>query len=310
VLILGRIVEGLTAGAISAMYACVADTYPPAERGAVYGLLGAAGGLGFMLGPVLGGLLGGISLAAPLYLATILALGNAAWVYLRLPESRPATTRADKLGLLHLNPLRPLAAALRYGGLRVLFAAAFCFFGAGTLLQSNLAVLLKDHLGFDTAAIGVVLLGVGAMDIVSQGLLSPPLIRRFGERRTATVGLVINAMGFAAIALVAFTAWVPLLIGGMAIFTLGDGLFQPAQNGMIASAAPEGKQGEVQGANQAQQAIARTIGPLVGAALYTMLPAGPYLLGAVIVLGGAVVLLAAGRARQRAGGPSDGLRAG
>src|ERR1700744_5116717 len=105
ILFLGRVIDGLTAGNVSTIYAYVADTVAPSERARIYGLLGAIGGFGFMLGPVAGGMLGAISPAAPLFAAAALTLGNAAWVYLALPESvTPAATR-PAWRWRQLNPL-------------------------------------------------------------------------------------------------------------------------------------------------------------------------------------------------------------
>jgi len=93
VLVLGRVIDGLTAGSISALYAYVADTHHPEERGPAFGMLGAAGGLGFMVGPVLAGALGQVSLAAPLYGAAAVALANCALVWFGMPESHPHARR-------------------------------------------------------------------------------------------------------------------------------------------------------------------------------------------------------------------------
>jgi MFS family permease len=121
ILFAGRMIDGLTAGNISTVYAYVADTFAPAERGRIYGLLGAVGGLGFMLGPVAGGLLGAIFPAAPLFAAALLTLGNIAWVYFALPESiaRDATRPAWRWQ--QLNPLAQLAHVLGIAALRVPF---------------------------------------------------------------------------------------------------------------------------------------------------------------------------------------------
>jgi len=290
VLFLGRIIEGLTAGSISAMYAYVADTHAPEERGPAYGMLGAAGGLGFMLGPVAGGLLGQISLSAPLYVAAAVAVLNAVWVYFSVPESLPPEKRAARLHPAEFNSIVQLSAVLADGRLRGIFIAAFLFFGAATLMQSNVSVLLKDLLNFNSAAIGLTLLGVGLMDILSQGIAAPKLLPRFGERRVAIAGLIINGLGFALYALLAFAPSLPLLVAAVFVFTFGDGLFQPSSNTMISHAAPDGQQGRVQGANQAQQSIARMIGPLASAWLYGLSAAGPYIAGGMIVLAGAALL--------------------
>ncbi|HEU4776132.1 MAG TPA: MFS transporter [Telluria sp.] len=290
VLIAGRVIEGLTAGSISALYAYVADTHGPAERGPVFGMLGAAGGLGFMLGPVLGGLLGQMSLSAPLYGAAVLALLNAILVYRAMPESLLRDKRSARLHWGQFNALGQLAAALREPRLRVLFAVGFCFAFGSTVLQSNLAVLLKDLLSFQPAGIGFVLAGIGVMDIVSQGLAAPRLLPRFGERRVARAGLVFNGLGLVALACLAAYPRLPLLVCGIALFTFGDGLFQPSASTLIANAATAERQGEVQGANQAQQSVARMAGPFASAWLYGLFAGAPYAAAAVVVLLAAKVL--------------------
>ena len=284
VLVLGRVIEGLTAGSISALYAYVADTHAPAERGPAFGVLGAAGGLGFMLGPVLGGALGQVSLSAPLYGAAGLALMNCALVWFWMPESHPDARRSKRLSLRQFDAVGQLMRSLGEERLRRLFLVVFCFALGGAVLQANLAVLLKDFLAFQPAQIGLVLAGVGVMDIVSQGFAAPRLQARFGERRVASAGLAINGLGLAAFALLPLHAAAALLAAGIAMFTFGDGLFQPSASALIANASPAERQGEVQGANQAQQAIARTAGPLAAAWLYGASASAPYAIVAVVVL--------------------------
>ena len=297
VLLLGRVMEGLTAGSIATLYAYVADTHAPAERGPAFGLLGVAGGLGFMLGPVLGGVLGQFSLSAPLYGASALALVNAWLVQRYLPESLPAAKRGARALGGRFNAISQLAQALRERRLRLLFGVVFCFAFGSVVLQSNLAVMLKELLAFGPAAIGFVLAGIGVMDIVSQGLVATWLLPRFGEQRVATAGLLINAGGLLLLALLGMFPVLPLLAGGIAMFTFGDGLFQPSVSALIADAAPAGRQGEVQGANQAQQSIARMGGPLASAWLYGLHAAAPYAVAATVVL-----LAAAALGRRKARG--------
>lgn len=294
-LLAGRVIEGLTAGSISTMYACIADTHAPHERGPAFGLLGVAGGLGFMLGPVLGGLLGQWSLSAPLYGAAIVAMLNAALVWRWLPESLPLARRSVPAQPGRMNAISQLASALQLPSLRLLFGVVFCFALASVLLQSNIAVLMKDLLALTPASIGLVLAGVGVIDIVSQGLVVRRLLPRFGERRVAGAGLLINASGLLLLAWLARFPLVPLLLCGVALFTFGDGLFQPSVNALIADAAPDSRQGEVQGANQAQQSIARMLGPLAGAWLYALHPGAPYAVAGLVGLVAAGCLMRKGR---------------
>jgi MFS transporter, DHA1 family, tetracycline resistance protein len=107
---------------------------------------------------------------------------------------------------------------------------------------------------------------------------------RFGEASLSRVGLAINAVGLVMIAAIAFFPSSILLYTAVVVFTLGDGLFQPSINSLIANAAPHGMQGRVQGANQAQQSVARMLGPLLGALLYTLGPSIPYFAGSVLIL--------------------------
>ncbi len=294
VLFLGRIIDGLTGGNISTMYAYVADITEPRERGRYYGMLGAAGGLGFIVGPAIGGFVGQFSVTAPMFVAAGVTAINVVWAYLALPESVPRERRPSTFQLSQLNPLAPLRLLSKSTALRIAFGASFLFFFGATMLQSNLSVFLKDILDFGPAQIGIVLFTVGIMDIVSQGLLTGRLLPRFGERRLARGGLLINACGFAMIGLVAVSPSLVLLFAGVIVLTLGDGLFQPAMGGIIADAAPTGAQGAVQGANQAQQSIARILGPLLAAFLYTLGPGVPYVTGAAVVVVALVILSAFG----------------
>jgi DHA1 family tetracycline resistance protein-like MFS transporter len=295
ILFAGRIVDGLTAGNISTVYAYVADTFAPAERGRIYGLLGAVGGLAFMLGPVAGGLLGTIYPAAPLFAAAILTLGGIAWIYFALPESIAAGAARPVWHWRQLNPFAQLTQVFGIAALRVPLTAAFSFFFAGTMLQSNFAVYLKDVLQYGPAGIGWVLLAVGIMDIVSQGLLTRALLPRLGAELLTRWGLAINAIGFALIGCLVFVPRIEFLLISIAIFTLGDGLFQPAMNAIIANAAPADAQGQVQGANQSQQALARMLGPLLAAILSPLSASAPYWIAGLIAMLGVSVLSIAGQ---------------
>src|SRR5262249_39508783 len=142
-----------------------------------------------------------------------------------------------------LNPLAQLSHVIGIAALRMPFAAAFSFFFAGAMLQSNFAVYLKDVLQFGPSGIGWALFTVGVMDIVSQGLLTRALLPRIGAEVVAQSGLFINAIGLALIACLVFVPRVEFLVASIVIFTLGDGLFQPAISGLIANAAPPDAQG-------------------------------------------------------------------
>ncbi len=251
-----------------------------------------------MLGPVAGGLLGSISPVLPLFAAAAVTLVSAAWVFFALPESVSRKTAPFVLNWRQLNPLTQLANVLRRGELRVPFAAAFSFFFAGTMLQSNFAVYLTQLLGFGPTGIGWALFGVGVIDIVSQGMLSRVLLPRLGAERMTRLGLAINAAGFALIACLVFMPTIALLCASLFVFTLGDGLFQPAINETIANAAPADMQGAVQGANKAQQSLARMVGPLLAAVLSPFDLSAPYWAACAVVLAGLALLSMSSRSAR------------
>jgi DHA1 family tetracycline resistance protein-like MFS transporter len=291
VLFLGRIIDGFTAGSISTVYAYVADVHEPADRGRIFGMLGAVAGLGFMFGPVLGGALGAVAPTAPLFTAAAVTLVNAAWVYFALPESLKKRDEPVAWQWRQVNPVRQLKEMLRVPALRIPFLASFAFFFAGAILQSNFAVYLQAVLAFGPVSIGWTLFGVGVMDVVSQGVLTRALMPRLGAERLSRLGLGINAVGFAILACLVFQPRMELLAWGLFVFTMGDGLFQPAMSAIIANAAPEDSQGLVQGANQAQQSLARMLGPLLAGVLSPIAPSAPYWMGMAIATLGATLLI-------------------
>jgi DHA1 family tetracycline resistance protein-like MFS transporter len=279
----GRIVGGLTAGGVSAVYAYAADVTRPDERARTFGLLGAAGGLGFMLGPVLGGWAASVSIRAPMLLAAAVTAGNAAWICAALPAGD--ATRRQSAPATAPSPM-PLASLFRCPALRRALATSLLFYLAGTMLQANITVFLSDARHYDPPRIGMVLFLVGVMDLLSQGVATRLLLPACSERGLARAGLALNAAGFFLIAASASAASSAFLFGAVAVFTLGDGLFQPAMNAIVANAAPEHMRGRVQGANQGVQAVARVLAPLAAAFLYGYGPGGPY------VAGGAVIVVA------------------
>jgi len=291
VLVLGRVIDGITGGDISTIFAYVADSTKPEERGRVYGILGGIGGIAFMVGPAIGGLAGQFSLSAPLFLAAGVVFITALWGIFFLPESLSAENRASHFDAKHLNPFAPFAHVADSRKLATVFATSFLFFFAATMMQANFSVYLKDLLSFGPGMVGIVLIGVGLMDILSQGFLSGKLMPIFGERRLAEIGLAINAVGFLLLGAIAFFPSIPLLIAGVIVFNLGDGLYQPSANGLIANAAPAGMQGSIQGASQGTQSVARVIGPLVSAGVYALGASLPYAAGCFLVLVGFGVLM-------------------
>lgn len=282
-LFLGRIIDGLTGGNISTIYAYIADVTEPKDRGKIYGLAGAAGGIGFMVGPAIGGLAANISLSAPMYFAAAVMLFNTIWGYFALPESLKPEDRITEFKPRHLNPFGQFAHIFNTKTLRVLFLVSFVFFIAITAMQSNVSVFMKDILKWGPTNIGIILFIVGVLDIVAQGFLTSKLIHVLGETKLSIIGLILNGIGYLMIASVAFFPSVTLIYAAIIIFVIGDGLFEPAMSGMIANAAEPKMQGRIQGANQGMQSVSRIIGPMYGAFLYQYSAGLPYLAGAILL---------------------------
>lgn len=290
VLFLGRIIDGLTGGNISTVFAYIADITEPKDRGKYYGYLGAAGGFGFMIGPVIGGYTGAIHLALPFYIAAAITLVNMFWGYFVLPESLPRHHRAEKIMLSHVNPFGQFRQLLRMPPLRVLFGAAFLFFFPLMAFQALNAIYMKDVLNLGPAAIGTVLFVVGIIDIFSQGYLTHKLLPVLGERALTIVGLILTILGYALFVSVSLIHSLVLLYVSVIVVIIGDGLFEPSMSGLISNSVEPKMQGRVQGANQSMQSATRVVGPLYGGWAYNVGIAVPYI-GNMIVAFFAVLTL-------------------
>jgi len=170
-LFLGRIIDGLTGGNISVLFAYIADITEPEDRGKYFGRLGVAAGVGSLIGPAFGGLLATINYHAPFLAAAGLLLLTLVAGYFLLPESLDKEHRIPSIAVSELNPLKQLASAFRWANLRWFLLAWFFYAFASYMLQTTIAVLTKDSLGFNATQVGLVVTLVGAVDIFVQGVL-------------------------------------------------------------------------------------------------------------------------------------------
>ena len=277
VLFLGRIIDGLTGGDISTMFAYIADVTKPQDRGKLFGFVGAVVGIGFMIGPSIGGLMAHISLSAPFYLAAVVTLVNAAFGYFVLPESLKKEHRMSDFSLHHLNPFSQLQSVLSNVTIRTLLLLGFFYFLPFAELQGIGGVFSKDVLHWGPDNIGLMFLVVGIVDIFTQGVFSHKLMTRFGELKLTVAGLVITGIAYA---LNASNVWfhsTPYAFFNVIVFAFGGGLIEPALGSLISRAADAKEQGRVQGANQSLQSITRIIGPLLAAFLYSVGASAPYI---------------------------------
>lgn len=292
VLFAGRIIDGLTSGDTTAMYAYIADIHEGHERTKFYGIVGAAAGLGFMVGPAIGGFAAQISLTAPLFVAAGISLLNVCWGYFVLPESLKPEHRVKRFFWKELNPFSQFDILRKSLTLRLLFIASFVFFTGLIMQQSNFSVFLTEVMGWGPTQIGIILTLVGLVDFAAEGYLTGAFTPIFGEMKIMRVGIGLTMLGMVCVGIVALTHSIVLLYIAVVIFTLGDGLFEPAMTGLTADATEPHMQGRVQGASQATQSIARVIAPLMAGVLFEWGAELPYFFAAALMIATLALVIA------------------
>lgn len=283
VLFLSRVIDGVTGGNISTAQAYIADITPPEDRSKNFGLIGAAFGLGFIIGPALGGLLSRISLSAPAYAAAGLSFATVAYAFFALPESLPPDKRRRRgLALRELNPLRQVRDWFWRPALTLLFAAGLLVNLAMAGLQTNFAVYTADRFQMGPDANAAIFAAIGIVSAFTQGVLMRRWSSRFDAFRLVFAGLLLCASGFAGIALA--PAWWALYPASMAI-AFGLGLTNPSLVGLLSRRVDAAEQGVVLGVSQSLASMARAVGPVFAGAIYDF--AGrpsPYWAGALFLL--------------------------
>jgi MFS transporter, DHA1 family, tetracycline resistance protein len=275
-----RIVDGLSGGNITTARAYIADITTEENRAKAFGMLGAAFGLGFIVGPALSAAFSHISYTAPIWAAASITVVAVALAWFWLPETvhRVAAGRA---------PWRALADLWGRANLRVLFSVDFLYWLAFAVYQTTFALFGAQRFGFDAAKTGYLLSAFGVLAVVVQGGLVAPIVRRLGEKRTLGLGLLFAAVGWGGSALThSVPVFVLMLIPGAA----GIGLCNATLSSLISKAADPGEQGRVQGAAGALDSLGRTIGPIWGNGSLQHFGEGTAYGSAALVLVGAAVL--------------------
>jgi DHA1 family tetracycline resistance protein-like MFS transporter len=268
-LFLGRIIDGLTGGNISVLFGYVADITKPEDRGKYFGRLGAAAGVGSLIGPVLGGLLATINVHVPFLVAAGLLLLTLVCGYFLLPESLHKEHRITSIALSELNPLTQLASAFRWANVRWLLLAWFLFAFPVSMLQTTLTVLMKDSLGFNATQAGLVITLVAAVDILVQGVLVGWLFARLGKIRLGLIALVLVGISYLVLGSLALLAIPLLLFVGIILFAGSGSLVENAVRGLLSEMVGRHEQGRVSGVTQSLQSLGWVVGPLVSGFVYT-----------------------------------------
>ena len=294
-LFVGRFLSGITGASFSAAGAYVADVTPPEKRAQSFGLIGAAFGLGFILGPALGGLLGDVGLRIPYFVSAGLNFVNLLYGLFVLPESlRPENRRP--FSFRRANPIGSLRSLARHPIVLGLTGTIACNFLAQMILQSVWALSCQARFDWSLRDVGLSLMAVGLATAIVQGVLVRVLTGRLGERRVLVLGLVIAILGQIGFGL-AEEGWTMYAI--IFPFALG-GVSGPATQAIISRAVGPSGQGELQGSINSLSGLTAILGPLVGTGLLARfgpvtasphLPGAPFLAAAAILFVGLVLVL-------------------
>jgi DHA1 family tetracycline resistance protein-like MFS transporter len=291
VLLVSRIIDGLTAGDMPVMFAYLADITAPEDRAKRYGLLGALGGIGTMVGPAIGAFLATISLSAPVFATAAIAALIGVLSAVVLPESLKPENRSKELKLAELHPFKVISAAFARKELRALLIAFTLVSIPFAFFVNNVSVLALDAIQWGPTQVGLLLSGVGVVDIIVQGALLGPLVKRFGERGVVIGGMVGQLIGCFGLALVASLlplSW--LLASAGLMFAAGQGGMQAALEGVMSSSVGADEQGWLAGGMSSLGSAVQMTAPLLAGWLYGISHGAPYWLSVGLVAVAAITL--------------------
>jgi len=285
-----RVVQGLSAGNISVAQAYMADISTPANRAKAMGGLGAALGLGFVVGPAIGGLLAGsdtehLNVALPSYAAAGLSFMALLVAIVALKESLAPEHRAAATG--GKGRLALIRDAFSRPRLRQLMFLFFCNTVAFAGMESSFALWTYARFGWGPQQVGLIFGLIGIVLVIIQGGLIGPIIRRIGEAWALFAGTVTIGLG---LALMAAALSPPLGIFASALLAIGMGLASPAISALVSHEAAASEQGGILGVNQSVGSFARIVGPAIAGAAFTYAgPSAPYVAGSLLMLASAVM---------------------
>ncbi|MGL2965175.1 TCR/Tet family MFS transporter [Flavobacterium sp. XGLA_31] len=287
-LFLGRIIAGMTGASITTASAYIADVSTPENRAKNFGMIGAAFGLGFIIGPVIGGLLGQFGSRVPFYAAAILCLLNFLYGYFILPESLSQENRRE-FEWKRANPIGALLNLKKYPSLIGLILAVFLLYVGGHAVQSNWSFFTMYRFHWDEKMVGISLGVVGLLVGIVQGGLIRWTSPRLGNEKSIYIGLALYTIGmllfaFATESWMMFVFLIPYCLGGIA---------GPALQSVISGKVPPNEQGEIQGTLASLMSASAIVGPpMMTNTFYFFthkeapfpLPGAPFLLGGFLML--------------------------
>ncbi|MDE3129397.1 MAG: TCR/Tet family MFS transporter, partial [Gemmatimonadota bacterium] len=288
-LFLGRVVSGIAGASFTPASAYIADILPREKRAHGYGIIGAAWGLGFVLGPAMGGILGSIAIRLPFYAAAALTLLNAMYGLFVLPESLPPERRRP-IDFRRASPVGSLKLLRTHRELFGLATVNFLYYLAHQVLPSVYVLYVAYRYGWGDRTVGLTLAAVGLATAIVQGGLVRPVVAAVGERRALMLGLAGGAVGLILFGLAA-TPWV---LGAGIVVSATMGFYGPSVQGLMTRRVSPSEQGQLQGANSSITGITGMLGPglfsvtfayFIGSgAKHWHLPGAPFLLAALCLI--------------------------
>lgn len=281
-LLFGRLIEGLTAGEISTLYAYFADLTEPGERTKVFGLMGALAGIGTAIGPLIGGFLAYFGNSVPMFAGVVITLLNAVYGAIFMQESLSADKRSSTWRR-HAMPIHQLKEIIKIKTIVPLLLTGLPVWLAAGALQSIFSQFSIDTFQWRAGLVGLSFSLIGILDIASQLFVMPQLLKKFSEQQITKLGMISEVLAYLTMTLSGIIAAPVLFFIGIIFYGFGDSIFSPVLSGQLSKSVTEKKQGLVMGASQSIQAFSRIVGPLIAGQLYGAAVVLPMLVGFLLV---------------------------
>ncbi|MDP9206799.1 MAG: TCR/Tet family MFS transporter [Gemmatimonadota bacterium] len=292
-LFVGRAIAGAAGASFTPAYAYVADISPPEKRAQNFGVVSAAFGIGFIIGPAIGGLLGTLGPRAPFFAAAALSLINFCYGFFVLPESLPPERRRA-FEWRRANPLGTLAQMKKHPVVLGVLCALFLWGLGNQVMPSTWAFYTKLRFGWSEAMIGASFAAVGVVMASSQAIVMRRLVPRLGERRAALIGIVSGTLGYAGFGL-ATASW---MMFALLVTWFFAAIVMPTMNAFMSHRISPNAQGELQGAVASLFSLAAIIGPPIMTHLFARftapessihVPGAAFLAAALLAVGSLVI---------------------
>lgn len=281
ILFAARILGGIGAANISVAYAYVSDSTKPSERTKAFGIIGAAFGLGFILGPVFGGIIKETFNILTLgYAAAGLSAFNFIVALLFLPESLNVF---DKSKRLFENPLSKIIRGFNTEFVGSLLFINFVYISAFSMMTITAALLWKEQYNLSDKEVGYMFGFIGVLIVIIQGGLISPINKRLGDFKMLILGVTLMMVGLVMIPFVPLEYFIPFELIALALTSFGNSFLSTPASSLISKHTSEAEQGTIMGTNQSMGSMGRIVGPLVGGGLYGISYYMPYVTAGVIM---------------------------